>query len=1100
MQIWKYLQFFDKNGKNYNFDYDPTLDKWTGQIFLPQVSVGLFEVGQLFILQEFINSNTTAKQWGFPHDSELSSSATGSGGWDVEWLEDSPDAFLLFQYNKLFQPEYQSSLVQEVDGPPIEIYDSIEVMLDYDPAQFYDTDWYLHTSVITSETVELNFAIRSDVENTFRRTLIIRDRSTLKLVAEFVVVGETIEEDERLKIMTQNFGYSVLAQDSTVFRNTDVNESLPDYTEINIKRKEMMLEGHNIYSFIGSYKGLVNAIKFFGYDNLTVKEFWRNVNKTSPRYGKYIHSNPIQLFDPQVNLQDSGITLPNKNYRKTSLFSLIYQLNKIKPDEYDEDDLPLVAETSDYTIEEVLIKLFGLKRKLENEFLPLNAHIKDIIGEADYFGLNEITTSISRNDTNTLQIGMSADFCVTPKDCTYLKDLREISLFCFKEGAIVEDAIVDFCNAFINPVPNYIGQNFVVGDYSTGTALPNPPIGPDPNSVLGSITSGANVTIAEISDAFLAYFSRYAPNITRVDEVPGESSYSLPDKPGIPIGAPVVLENCTFGTTTWNEINSTWDQLDTGGVYYTMDFRPINPAEGDEFKILDPITETYVSYIVQVGDTAFNVRDAIYTQMMALKVAFIDPWWYYDIKQENTTTGPVIRVFGNTMNRLLLTPSDIAEPSYFQKIQTAGSRLYTWASMFRGNFIEIEWTITKEEDEVSPSYFYNVRGDIVDYERLPITLPYVGKYAVEMRLYDIFNNISTKFKNEIICVDPIEVEYSGWYQARKLDYTWTSEGTYTWRNYGSSWNLPIEPSVTWDEETPRLYDSLDRVNAILNNFGLGTSPNFQILNFQNDGKASFSGPYYWDNLDEGGWDDTFHLWWNMTAISADSPAFFYFNEVVPETYLEITNIKGNVGRHYFGTTPLTLKQAANQLNLSNDPIINKYVYNVVIDAALNQRFIQAVCRYFGEHGDFLDVDMVDVNGNRICASVITGATGSTGSTGATGFTGFTGGTGCQSIVYKKGLHYSSNPTWDTAKFINQGKTLPLMTWIMFVYDKCKIKGKDKAKWRIRNIQDPNSTDIYFDSKYLTYLFKTPGKYNIQLELTDPNGNKYKKDQNILIIK
>jgi hypothetical protein len=440
VQIWKYLQFFDKNGKNYNFDYNPTLDKWTGQIYLPQVSVGLFEVGQLFILQEFINSNTNAKQWGFPHDSEMSSSATGSGGWDVEWLEDSPDAFLLFQYNKLFQPEYQSSLVQEADGPPIEIYDSIEVMLDYDPAQFYDTDGYLHTSDITSETVELNFAIRSDIENTFRRTLIIRDRSTLKPVAEFVVVGETIEEDERLKIMTQNFGYSVLAQDSTVFRNTDVSESLPDYTEINIKRKEMMLEGHNIYSFIGSYKGLVNAIKFFGYDNLTVKEFWRNVNKTSPRYGKYIHSNPIQLFDPQVNLQDSGITLPNKNYRKTSLFSLIYQLNKIKTDEFDENDLPLVEETSDYTIEEVLIKLFGLKRKLENEFLPLNAHIKDIIGEADYFGLNEITTSISRNDTNTLQIGMNADFCVTPKDCTYLKDLRELSVFCFNEGAIVEDA------------------------------------------------------------------------------------------------------------------------------------------------------------------------------------------------------------------------------------------------------------------------------------------------------------------------------------------------------------------------------------------------------------------------------------------------------------------------------------------------------------------------------------------------------------------------------------------------------------------------------------------------------------------------------------
>jgi hypothetical protein len=1054
---------------------------WTGNIFLPQVSVGLFEVGQIFIIQQFIDSNTGAKKYGFPHDAVQSSSSIGSGGWDVEWLEDSPGAFLLFQYNKAFHASYESSLAQEPDGPPIEIYDRIEVTLDYDTSQTYDVNGYLNTSVITSEAIELNFAIRSDTENTFRRTLIIRDRNTNNIVCQFVVTGETIEEDERLKIMTQNFGYAVLAQDSSIFRNTNLHEDLPDFKEINIKRKEIMLEGHNIYSFIGSYRGLVNAIKFFGYDNLTVKEFWLNVNSSSPNYGKYIHSNPIELFNPHAELQDSGITLPNKNYRKTSLFSLVYQLNKIKPNKYNENNLPLISETSDYTIEEVLLKLFGLKRKLEKEFLPLNAHIKDIIGEAEYFGLNEITNTISQNITNSLKVGMHVDFCVTPSTCTYLEDLRFINQQCFNKNATVDSAVIDYCNSFISPNPNNITSNLVVGDYHTGTSLPKPPIGPDLNSPLGEITSGTNVIISDVADAFLAYFSRYAPNLSRVNEVPGESSYSLPDKYGIPIGAPVVLENCSFNKTTWDEIDSTWNQVDTNGVYYTMDFRPINPEHGITYKIVDPVTGTEVGYVVQSGDTAFDVRDAIYTEMMALKLSFVDPWWYYDIKKEDTVTGPVIRVFGNTMNRLILSPGNIDNVSYFQKIQTAGSRLYTWDSLFRGNFIEIEWSIFKAADDVSPAYFYNVRGDIVDYERFPITLPYIGKYTVEMRLYDIFNNISTQLTQDAICVDPLEVEYSGWYQARKLNYTWYSEGTYNWRNYGASWNLPISPEVTWDEETPRLYESLDRVNAILNNFGLGTSPNFQILNFQSDGTASFSGPYYWDNLDYGGWDDTYHLWWDMTAISADSPAFFYFDHTVTDTYLQIIDLKGNVARHHFGLTPLTLKQVADQLNLSDDPIINKYVYNVVIDASSNQRFVQAVCRYFGEHGDFKDIDIVDVNGNRICSTA-------------------SGATGCQSLIYKKGLHYSSNPNWNTAKFINEGKKLPLMTWLMFVYDKCKIKGKGKPRWRIRNVQDPNSSDIYLDSKYLTYLFKTPGNYNIQLELEDSNGNKYKKDQNILIIK
>ena len=99
-----------------------------------------------------------------------------------------------------------------------------------------------------------------------------------------------------------------------------------------------------------------------------------------------------------------------------------------------------------------------------------------------------------------------------------------------------------------------------------------------------------------------------------------------------------------------------------------------------------------------------------------------------------------------------------------------------------------------------------------------------------------------------------------------------------------------------------------------------------------------------------------------------------------------------------------------------------------------------------------------------------------------------------------GLHKASNPTWSTSKFINDGITLPKLTWIMFVYDKCKINGKDKARWIIKNTSTPNASDIYFESKYLTYLFQDSGKYEITLELTDSNGNKYKKGRNILIIK
>jgi hypothetical protein len=1120
MNRWKHIYFFDKNGKYYNFDYDEVNDIWSGDIFLPEVSTGLFEVGQMFILQEFIQQSTNTKKFGYPH-SYVAHSVTGVTGvtgstgtgndtcdWIVEWETTDPEDIFLFQFNTNFNTGTQSSLEIEVAGPPLIKYDQINIPLDYDPQQIVDDNDFIVTNDIRSEAIQINFTINSEEENTFKRTLVIKDECTGTTIGKFTVYAETIGEDERLKVMTENLGYNISMDDSMIFRDTNIYEQLPDFIEINRKRKELMMEGHNIYPYIGSYKGLINAIKFFGYNNLQVKEFWKNINKSSPSYGKYIQSNPINIFDPQVNYNDMSITLPNKNFRKTSMFSLIYKINKVKDGEYDFQDLPLTEEVFDFTIEEVLIKLFGLKKKLEKEFLPLNAHIKDIVGEADFFGLTNLTNTISRNDKRNIEAGIPADFKVSPDGCTYLEDLRSFSDFCYKQGGIVGQAVISLCNAFVGPISvstsgGSITRNLLLGPYNPGDTLPSPPIGPDIHSILGQPIGGQGFIIDEVSDVFLAYFSNYAPNLNQVGTPPpGYSSLYLPDKPNIPIGSPIVLENTSFGNITWDTIGMTYDQISNANKFYTFDLDPQGAYEGDIFIINDPITNTGAIYTVQSGDTDTDVRNALYSQLLTLKSNSVTPWLHWDISQVTLpATGDAIRIFGSGTERI--TVNVINEPlsgAGFIKLENPGETLYTWGSIQRGNFTEIEWTIFKEETDVSPEYFFTFRGPINQYDSLPVILPYVGTYNVEMKLYDLFNNISSIVKTDVICIEAREVEYSGWYQSRKENYTWSEEGKWKWNDYGSSWNLPIEPSVTWDEETPSLYESLDRVNAILNNFGLGASPNFTLLNYQNSGKVSFSGPYFWNNLKDGNWNDSYHLWWDLTSVSGDTPAFFQFKEIVPNTYLRIVDLKGNVGSFYFDPTITTLSQAAAGLNLSSDPVINKYVYNVVYDAMNQQKFIQAVSRYFGVYGDWFNVDIVDVNDNRICAS--TGSTGNTGNTGNTGITGITGntGTGCESLIYKKGLHASSNPTWSTAKFINDGVTLPKLTWIMFVYDKCKIKGKDKPRWIIKNTTDSNVPDIYFESKYLTYLFQKPGRYEIGLELTDSNGNKYKKERNILIIK
>lgn len=1094
MNRWKHLAFFDKAGQNYNMNYDSTADMWTGDIFLPQVSIDLFEVGQLFILQKMINATSNTFEYGYPHDyiDGATGDPTGSGGcgWEAEWKDTTPEQIFLFQFDRTFNSGTQSALVQEPDGPPLVKYTKLTIPLDYDDSQKVNGEGYIITDSIRSIALQVNVAFSSSAENTYKRTLQIIDKCTNTIVAEFTVWAESIEEDERLRTMTQNMGYNVIASDSTVFRDTNLKEVLPDYVEINLKRKEIMMEGSNIYPFIGSYKGLINAIKFFGYDNLKLKEFWRNVNANSPQFGKYIQSNTVDLFSPAVQFDDKSITLPNKNFRKTSMFSLIYRINKITPNSFTDEDLPKTEELQDFTIEEILIKLFGLKRKLENEYLPLNARISGITAEADYFGLLEVTNTISRNDANTIKVGINTDFKVSPEACTYLEDLRVFNSFCLKEAAVVGEAIINYCNAYIAPLVSgsaSVGANMIAGPYTPGQVLPQPPIGPDPNSVLGALQNGGGVTVNDVAGVYLAYFARYAPNLNRTlaGFVPGESSLSLPDQPGVPSGALVTLTNDSFNNITWDNINSTWNQLNNANDFFTFDFNVQGASVGDVYKLTDSATSVEVTHTVIGGDTIAGITTSLYNKIVLLKTTQTDPWLWFDWTQVTNSIGPCIRCYGNDVNRFIssVTLANSGSGGSFTSIQLPGEILFTWGSIESGNFTEIEWTVWKDKTATSPAYYYSIRGEIGEYGTYPITLPYVGNYNVEMKLFDLYNNISSSVKADAICVDEREVEYSGWYQGRELVYNWNDDGKYLWNDYGSLWNLAIPPTVTWDEETPSLYESLDRVNAILNTFGIGTSTDFQLMNYQNNGQASFSGPYQWNNLNTKStdWINAYHLWWDMTATTGDTPAFFQFSEIQPNSYLKIVDKKGIIGTEYFDFTVNTLGAAVDLLNVSTNPIINKYVYNLVMNAASSQLYVQAVSRYYGVFGDFTSVDIVDVNGIRICSNA-------------------TGVVGCPSRIYKSSQSISNNPTWNTAKFINNGKVLPPMTWAMFVYDKCRIVGKTDPKWTISNTTNSSVADIYFESKYLTYLFKDPGKYMISLELTDTNGNKYKQDRNIVNIK
>jgi len=239
---------------------------------------------------------------------------------------------------------------------------------------------------IPQEAFALNIGLRSDIEGVYAAQINIDDVTYETPIRIFLGLyeGETVAEDERLGLLLQNFGRDVDYEQELILRKSDINEDLTDNLLLNAKRKEMLLEGNNIWPYVGSYKGLVNILNWFGYYDIRVKEYFLNVNQDDEYFGKYRQVQiPFQL-DTKGDTKKEISLVPSKHYKKTSRFGLFYDIIKDKG-VFDTFGVPLTQDAFDYTNEEVLVKLFALKRYLKEKFLPLNSKIVDITGEGVYY-------------------------------------------------------------------------------------------------------------------------------------------------------------------------------------------------------------------------------------------------------------------------------------------------------------------------------------------------------------------------------------------------------------------------------------------------------------------------------------------------------------------------------------------------------------------------------------------------------------------------------------------------------------------------------------------------------------------------------------------
>lgn len=1015
-QRYKFLSFHDKSGNDLNFYYDTETSAWIGDIYIPEVSVGLYETVNLFIVEEFLTTGNL-KKFGVPHISNPTFTTTDGDKWNARWVDDNTTDIFMYQFKV------------NAKKPIIQVVEELEIQVDYDTSQAADlVTGQIITNDITNASIQINIALNSELEDIYERTLLIEEKESGVLIAKIKFYGETVAEDERFSAELIRLGMNVDPEEFPVFRDSDIEEIRPDYEILNNKRKEMLIEGRNIVPFIGSYKGLVNAIKYYGYDNIKVREFWLNIDKESVAYGKYKMTDVLDVYDNDVDLNDNSFQLPNKIYKKTNLFSLVYRLNEIT-DEENEDDLPVTRELFEFTSEEVLIKLFGLKNIIKKKWLSGTSKIVDIVGEADYF--TKTTTSLWADNQNIfkIKVGINPCFNVSPSNEGYIQDLRS-----------VEDIL------FPSATPYLL----------------------DPN-----LTAGSNIKASEIADVLLAYFNDFSPNLDTVEE--------LPDKPGIPVGYPIILENCSFDTT-WDKAEITWNELTATGNL-VIDFEPSSFNSGDILSIKDKFSGEQVSYIVQFGDSKQTIINNLYAQILV--AATTDdgkPWSYYTITKEDKNDDTLFdtirfkQIFtaniGVEFNGIAIDGGVPGNKPEMQKKFVTGNTTNTWNTFGIGNFYEIEWRIWKDATDTQAAYEYTVRGDIGDFNKVALALPYTGTYNVEMRLYDTFNQMSSKIQPDFVTVLSKNVEFSGFYKFQEKEYTWDSNTTKeaTWDSYSSDWELPIVPQASTWEGNASLYEALDRANYILNNTNPDqqlsyhfTNPDAPILNY-----LYTPGPYHWDNLASATWNDAYHLWWDSTKISGDTPANFRIYEVNIGEQLLIEQILPfeSIGIHIFNTNDL--ETAATELNNSSDAVIKKFIYNPVYDLTTDGEtvvFIQAVARHFGRNGDWTTLE-------------------------------WTNGI---DIRYEQ-LHETNNPTYNNVRFLNDGKILPKLTHVTFTYDMCDIPGKDKPEWHLVNIDSPQTDNIYFTGRWFTYLFKRAGRYSLDLSLEDSNGNKNSVSRNIIVIK
>lgn len=292
---------------------------------------------------------------------------------------------------------------------------------------FIDTPIYDETTIIE------NYPKQG--ENTYLST---RFKVVDKIIANFNIFGQTEIEDIRYKIELNNTGKNIKPEDIYIFKDYDISEQGIDWTFLNKKRKEMLLVRPDIFDYIGSYKAIINAINYFGYNDLELHEYFRNTKRNSENFNKLIKTEIPDIFNPSLPgwKDDENLlnVLPNAEYEATNLFNLSYRITD-KQGNF----------VLNYSLDEVIIKLMGLKKWLGKNVIPISHRILDITGNADVVG-----------PTTIYHDNYDVEFIKSTNSMTPINfNVNEAYILPVNSGSTVYNVVIDFNTQTDIETPDY---------------------------------------------------------------------------------------------------------------------------------------------------------------------------------------------------------------------------------------------------------------------------------------------------------------------------------------------------------------------------------------------------------------------------------------------------------------------------------------------------------------------------------------------------------------------------------------------------------------------------------------------------------------------